>query len=46
MELLEVRTFYPDALAMLGKKLNLVTRVSMLVAEKKKQVLILHLKLN
>jgi len=46
MELLEVRTFYPDALKMLGKKLSLVTRVSMLVAEKKKQVLILHLKLN
>ena len=46
MELLEVKTFYPDALAMLGKRLNLVTRVSMMVAEKKKQVLILHLKLN
>lgn len=46
MELLDVRTFYPDALKMLGKKLNLVTRVSMKVAEKKKQVLILHLKLN
>ena len=46
MELLEEKTFYPDALAMLGKRLNLVTRVSMKVAEKKKQVLILHLKLN
>ena len=46
MELLEVKTFYPDALSMLGKRLNLVTRVSMMVAEKKKQVLILHLKLN
>lgn len=46
IELLEVRTFYPDALKMLGKKLSLVTRISMLVAEKKKQVLILHLKLN
>lgn len=46
MDLLEIRTFYPDALKMLGKKLNLVTRVSMLVAEKKKQVMILHLKLN
>ena len=46
MELLEVKTFYPDALAMLGKRLNLVTKVSMKVAEKKKQVLILHLKLN
>ena len=46
MELLEEKTFYPDALVMLGKRLNLVTRVSMKVAEKKKQVLILHLKLN
>lgn len=46
MEMLEVKTFYPDALAMLGKRLYLVTRVSMKVAEKKKQVLILHLKLN
>ena len=46
MELLEERTFYPDALAMLSKRLNLATRVSMMVAEKKKQVLILHLKLN
>ena len=46
MELLEVKTFYPDALAMLGKRLNLVTKVSMKVAEKKKQVLILHLKRN
>ena len=46
MELLEVKTFYPDALSMLGKRLNLVTRVSMMVAEKKKQVLILYLKLN
>ena len=46
VELLEVKTFYPDALSMLGKRLNLVTRVSMMVAEKKKQVLILHLKLN
>ena len=46
MELLEEKTFYPDALAMLGKRLNLVTRVSMKVAERKKQVIILHLKLN
>ncbi len=46
MELLEEKTFYPDALAMLGKRLNLITRVSMKVAEKKKQVLILHLTLN
>lgn len=46
MELLEVRTFYPDALKMLGKKLSLVTRISMQIAEKKKQAVILHLKLN
>jgi len=46
MELLDVKTFYPDALSMLGKRLNLVTKVSMKVAEKKKQVLILRLKLN
>ena len=43
--LLEERTFFPDALKMLGKKLNLVTRISMKTAERKKLVLILHLKL-
>lgn len=46
MQLLEEKTFFPDALQMLGKKLGLVTRISMMVAEKKKQVLILHLKLT
>lgn len=46
MELLEEKTFFPDALRLLGKDLSLVTRVSMKVAEKKKQVLILHLKLS
>ena len=44
-ELLEERTFFPDALRMLGKRLSLVTRVSMRVAESKRQVLILRLKL-
>lgn len=44
--LLEERTFFPDALKMLGKKLTLVTRISMKTAEKKKLVLILHLKLD
>ena len=44
-ELLEERTFFPDALRMLGKKLSIVTRVSMRVAESKRQVLILRLKL-
>ena len=44
--LLEEKTFFPDALRLLGKKLNLVTRISMKTAERKKQVLILHLKLD
>lgn len=43
--LLEERTFFPDALRILGKKLNLITRISMNVAERKKLVLILRLKL-
>lgn len=46
MVLLEERTFYPDALSMLGKRLSLLTRISMNTAERKKQVLILHLKLS
>ena len=45
-QLLEEKTFFPDALQMLGKKLGFVTKVSMKVAEKKKQVIILRLKLN
>lgn len=45
MQLLEEKSFFPDALQMLGKKLGLVTRISMKIAEKKKQVLILKLKL-
>ena len=44
-ELLEERTFFPDALRMLGKRLSFVTRVSMKVAESKRQALILRLKL-
>ena len=44
--LLEEKTFFPDALRMLGRKLNLITRISMKTAERKKQVLILHLKLS
>ncbi len=43
--LLEEKTFFPDALKMLGKKLNLVTRISMRNAERNKMSLILHLKL-
>lgn len=46
MQLLEEKTFFPDALQLLGNKLGLVTRISMKVAERKKQVLILRLKLN
>jgi len=46
MQLLEEKTFFPDALQMLGEKLGFVTKISMKVAEKKKQVMILHLKLN
>lgn len=46
MELLSERTFFPDALSMLGKRLSLVTRISMKTAERKKQVLILHMKLS
>lgn len=46
MELLEEKLFFPEALEMLGHRLGLVSRVSMRVADKKKRVLILHLKLN
>jgi len=44
--LLETRTFFPDALRQLGRKLSLVTRICMQVAERKRQALILHLKLT
>jgi O-methyltransferase involved in polyketide biosynthesis len=43
VKLLEERTFFPDALSMLDKKLNFVTRLFMKISEKKKRVLILHL---
>ena len=43
--LLEERTFFPDALKILKDKLKLITTISMKVAESKKQVKILHLKL-
>lgn len=46
MQLLEEKTFFPDALQMLGNKLGFVTKISMKIAEKKKQVLILQLKLS
>jgi len=43
--LLEEKTFFPDALKMLGRRLNLITRISMRTAERNKMSLILHLKL-
>jgi len=44
--LLEEKVFFPDAIRMLGKKVNLVCLVSMKVADKKKRVIILHMKLD
>ncbi len=44
--LLEERTFFPDALRMLGKRLKFMTRMSMKTAERRKLVMILHLKLS
>ncbi len=44
--LLEEKTFYPDALKILGKKLSLITRISMKTAERNKLAKILHLKLT
>lgn len=46
MELIEEKTFFPDALRILNKKLNLITKISMKVAEKKKQAIIVHLRLR
>lgn len=46
VSLIEERTFFPDALCILKNKLSLLTKISMKVAEHKKQVLILHLRLN
>lgn len=43
--LLEEKTFFTDALKMLGRKLSLITRISMKTAEKKKMALILHMAL-
>lgn len=44
--LLEKTTFFPDALRIVGQKVNLVTRVSMKIADKNKTVVILHVKLS
>ena len=43
--LIEEKTFFPEALSMLGKKLNLVSKVSMKVADDKKRAIILHIRL-
>ena len=43
--LIEEKTFFPEALSMLGKKLNLISKVSMKVADDKKRVIILHIRL-
>ena len=45
-ELIEEILFFGDTLDKLGKKLNLISRISMKSANKKKQTIILHLKLN
>ena len=44
--LLEETTFFQDALQMLGNRLKLITRISMKIAERNRQVRILHLKLT
>ncbi|MCR5547011.1 MAG: class I SAM-dependent methyltransferase [Lachnospiraceae bacterium] len=43
--LLEERTFFTDAIAMVGKKVGFVTRISMKVANDKKRVMIYRVKL-
>lgn len=44
--LLDEKTFFPDALRILKNKLSIITKISMKVAEYKKQAIILHFKLN
>ena len=44
--LLEERTFFSDALRMLENRLNFMTRLSMKTAERRKLVMILHLRLS
>ena len=46
VELLEVRGFYKEARKIIGRKLNLYTRVAMKVADDKKRTLLLHLQLS
>ena len=44
-QLIECRGFYKDAVRILDKKVGLYTRISMRIAEKRKNAMILHLKL-
>ena len=44
-QLIECRGFYKDAIKFLNKKLGLYTRISMKVAENRKNAMILHLKI-
>ena len=44
-ELIEYRGFYKDALNMLSKKLGIYSKISMKIADKKKNAMIIHLKL-
>lgn len=44
-QLIECRGFYKDALEILSKKLSLYTKISMKIADKRNNAMILHLKL-
>ena len=44
-QVIECRGFFKDAITMLSKKVGLYTKISMKIAEKRKNVMILHLKL-
>ncbi|WP_292474947.1 hypothetical protein [Methanosphaera sp.] len=44
-QLIECSGFYKDALEMLSKKLSLYTKISMKIADKRNNAMILHLKL-
>ncbi len=45
-QLLEEKVFFTEASRMLAKKVGLFTKVAMKVADQKKRVMVLHLKLN
>ena len=44
-KLIECRGFFKDAIKMLNKKVGLYTKISMKVAENRKNAMILHLKI-